>query len=361
MSQQSGLRPRKRFKRLAKFAARGVVVLLGLVFGLVVGLEMIDRTVLIEEISVPEELAQQGYTPSVVAYRILTELKQIDARATTTRTRPQVGLSNTQVEVTLPVGANISLSSIIAYFRSRFGYPQTRLRGGIVVSDSQDPKCAVAGCYTFFVNIDGRQSYFFSSTYPKNEVRELIHETSLGAVARLDPYLLANYFFACSDVQEPNHYQRARAYAEIALRQAPPDDDAWAMTLLGMIQNQSHNWQAATSYFDLVLTQRPGFAPALNSRCWARAHIQGRAADAVADCRAALAQNPRSYETFDSLAVAFAETGQQRPALVASRCAIQLGPEIAHLQQTYDDLHQRFPSVSVGSASDSECASLYRS
>src|SRR5690606_25254560 len=112
--------------------------------------------------------------------------------ATTTRPRPELSLASGRVDLSLP-GVNISIGSIIDYFRARLGYPQRRLRGAIVVSGSAAAECA-EGCYDFHVDLEGhlrnRRAHIVA-TAPQSEINRLISTVALQAGEHIDPYLLA--------------------------------------------------------------------------------------------------------------------------------------------------------------------------
>ena len=193
-------------ERMIVYGARTFAVAVGLIVGTVTTVEFMDSTIVIEEISVPSELAQQGYTPSVTAYEILKEWRNVDSVATTTKRRREIGFNRGQVELSLP-GFNVTIGSIVDYFKTKLGVSKERLRGGIVATTSLEPGCE-EGCYIFLLSLDGRRPEQFAVKRPKSEIDGLIREAARGAVEKLDPYLLANFHYARG---EPTPTPRTRA------------------------------------------------------------------------------------------------------------------------------------------------------
>jgi len=352
------------FDRTISLAARLFAVALGFAVGAVVAFELTDASVTIDEMSVPSDLANQGYTPSVVAHEILDEWANISTVATTTKRRQEISLGHGQVELSLPA-VELSIGSIVDSFRSRLGFPQEHVRGGIVNTVSTDPKCA-NGCYTFLLDLDGPTPDHFSITEPKENINQLIREASRLAVEKLDPYLLANYYYASKPADEPNREQEVYRLVAVVLATKPSDDDTWAYTLLGAMLNKQERWPEAVSNFNNALAIDPHFAPALNSRCWAKAHIPGEVGDAIVDCRAALGFDPDSFETMDSLAFALEQNNQRGAAFDLIRCALRVeqrappAKRSGSVEQTYARLRLSAPNARSPEPTEAACKAITR-
>lgn len=350
-------------ERSVALVARLFAITLGLVVGAVVAAEITDNTIIVEEISVPAELAQRGYTPAVVAYRILDEWRLIDETATTTKRRREVSLSHSQVELALP-GFDLSISSIVDYFKAKLGRPRQRLRGSVVMLDSEAPECA-EGCYTVFVDLEGPTPAHFSRAAPKRDVEALVRGAARQAVETLDPYLLANFYFAeGKQVQEDANAQLAREgeirrILAIVLSSAPADDDPWAHTLIGVMLNARQDWAAAIPHLDDALRLDDAFASALNSRCWAKAHLPGQAQAAIADCRRALQINERSFETMDSLAFALEQAGAVEQAFEIIKCARRISAGAPSVEASYSRLLEALPRANTATPTEGACDALF--
>lgn len=331
------------------FAATVLIVLL-------LWLEARDTAIMIDEISAPEELTDRGYTDSLIAHQILSEWKMIDATATTKKRRKEIGLSRGQVDLAMP-GINLSVRSVADYFRSKFGLKQERLRGGLVVVDSELPQCA-AGCYAFHVDLDGSTpKHFVVGPRPRAEIELLVREAARKAVEFLDPYLLANFYFSSKSEDEPTGASEIDRLVDVTLRTKPASDDPFALTLRGAMYNRQQNWAAAIVEFDRALDLDSDFASAINSRCWAAAHIPGRTAEAIRDCRSALRLDRDSFETMDSLAFAMEKDGQTEAAFLVIKCARQISDRAPSVETTYARLKGAVPGASTKRPTREECAS----
>jgi hypothetical protein len=334
-----------------KWAIRVFAIVVGAVVGTVVAVEIADTDIVIEEISAPAELIQAGYTPSVVAYQILREIEHVDRVATTSKRRPEVGLGRGQVELSLPV-LNISIGSIVDYFKTKLGVPRRRLRGGIVNSDYRDGEC-VYGCYAILLYLDGSSPKHFSVIGPKYEVDKLVREAARKAVETIDPFLLANFYYA-SRTAEPD------AGSEIQRLTTDSPEDPWIVTLQGMMLNRSQKWAEAIPYFDRALALNSGHAPAFNSRCWAKGHLPGQAVAAIEDCRTGLRLDPRSFQTMDSLAYALEQSGQLDQAFIAIKCAKRISGNNGDVETTYQRLLQKVANASAELPTDRACQLVFQ-
>lgn len=330
----------------------------GVVVVLVVLAEARDDSVVVEQMSVPAELEKMGYTPTLVALQILEEWGTISHGATTTKQRPGVpesSLDPGQVEIPVPA-VNISISSIVDYFKSRWNIPQRRLRGGIVAVASDAPECS-AGCYTFRISLGGPGLLTVPRARPTNEIDALIKDASRLALEHIDPYLLANFYFASGD-RDPLLENEIRGLLEKVLTTNPTSDDIWAHTLTGVLYNRHQQWAEALPHFDRALQIDSDFAPALNSRCWARAHIPGGAETALPDCRAALRQNDGSFQTMDSLAFALDLAGETDAAYALIRCARRVSEGNGDVEATYERLREKLRAAEQAMPTEAECAAF---
>ncbi len=328
----------------------------GAVVVLVVLAEARDDSVIVEHMSVPAELEQMGYTPTLVALQILEEWNTISSGATTTKKRmgaPEFSLDPGQVEIPVPA-VNISISSIVDYFKSRWNLPQRRLRGGIVAVASDAPECA-ARCYTFRISLGGPGLLTVPRARAASEIDELIKDASRLALEHIDPYLLANFYFASRDPLLENESHRLLG---LALSTKPTSDDIWAHTLTGVLYNRHQQWADALQHLDRALRIDSDFAPALNSRCWARAHLPGQAQAALPDCRAALRQNHDSFQTMDSLAFTLDLAGETDAAYALIRCARRISGGNRDVEATYERLRAKLRAVEQAPPTEAECAAI---
>lgn len=344
-------------ERIVALTARAFWIVAGVVLAVILMIEINDRAVIIEEISVPAELADRGYTPSVVAHQLLEEWRVIDETALTTRRRREIGLGSGRVDLAVP-GFNLSLNTIVDYLKNLIGAPRERVRGGIVAIQSQAPECA-EGCYTMFLSLEGRSVRRLSLTAPATlGVEEIIRRSSRAMMEELDPYLLANFYYSADPAREPARESEMLRLIDVVLAEPPARDDPWALTLLGVYHNRNQRWAEALTHLDRALQLDRTLAPALNSRCWAKGHLPGRAEEAIADCREALRLNPDSYQTMDSLAYALEQTGDRARAFRVILCARRISEGDPDIETTYARLRTALPNADATPPDEAACAAL---
>lgn len=340
-----------------KLIANGLVSLLWFTVGVgivwIIAAELSDQSVVVEEIAVPSELEVQGYTSSVVAYQIVDEWREINRVARTERPRRAMNLAYGQVDLTIP-GVNISLESIIGYFKDKLGVRESRLHGGIVVNELGEPNCAV-GWYRFHMDVEGVRRAHVVRCRPKAEIHWLIQDVAVATGEAIDPYLLANYYYSAKSPEcaSSTCEDKIEALIEIALNERPTEDDPWAHTLRGAMHNRAHRWAEAVPHFDRALQLRPHHRSALTSRCWARLHLDQLDA-AIADCRTALRLNNQSYESMHNLAEALKRKGDDRGAFAVIRCAVRLAPDRTDIGDLHEELRARLAVRDVA-ATAQEC------
>ncbi len=286
--------------------------------------EFRSNSILIEEISVPSELADRGYNPQFVAHQILAEWKFIDQHAPTQKRRKEITLSSSAVDLNLP-GSDISMRALTGYVKERLGFRIERLRGGIVRVDSDYSEC-FGQCYQLHFVLDGfRRTRDESDVFPADQLDALISQASRRALEKLDPYLLANFtYFEGGDDRaldaRMEQEREALRLIDVVLDTAPRDEHPWAYTLRGIIERRAGDFDAAIGSFEAALQIDPQFASALNSRCFALAK-NNRAGEGIGDCRKAARLNPSSWQTLHSLAYAYARDAQIDSATTALACA----------------------------------------
>ncbi|HWA01543.1 MAG TPA: tetratricopeptide repeat protein [Caulobacterales bacterium] len=336
---------------------RAFFIVLGGVFSVAFGFEVSNQAPVVDDISVPQELDERGYTPTVVASRILSEWHTIAAVAQTTKTARNTRVPATkqlqegQADLALP-GLNVSIGALADYFKSKAGIRQDRLRGSIVISESAAPQCANTHCYTFFLTLNGQPMRTLAD---RPDIEPLLRDAARLMVENIDPYVLDNFYLHSTVDAEPDRRAEMQRLTTILLRSSSAEERGWANALQGVMLNRDHLWDQAIPYFDRALALDPNNYSAYNSRCWAKAHIDGQARSAIADCRAGLRINPRSEQTLDSLAYALEKDGQLDLAFKTIRCArrITRGAD-ADIETTYHHLLELHPKPAP-EPSDAEC------
>jgi tetratricopeptide (TPR) repeat protein len=175
--------------------------------------EVRSGPIIIDLIEVPKDLAEQGYTPIVMAQRLHSEIAKLGG-TNTMRTALEEGfeVGGSQIDFAVP-SAGVSFRNIVRYVRQQIGRPESRLRGEIVrerttklvsrpaSDDSLDSDLdAPAATQVEKIRIllrtaDGRAASEVSVS-TMADFPALIHKAALAAANLADPYLLATFWFS---------------------------------------------------------------------------------------------------------------------------------------------------------------------
>jgi tetratricopeptide (TPR) repeat protein len=102
--------------------------------------------------------------------------------------------------------------------------------------------------------------------------------------------------------------------------------------------------------YDQALRLKPTDASALNGRCWARAETNTALDAALADCNAALAQQPHEADFLDSRAFVYFRLAQYDKALADDDAALKIDPKQAATRYVRGLAKHRLGDVAGGDA-----------
>src|SRR5437588_2996280 len=159
------------------------------------------KSVVIDPIDMPKDLAEKGYTPLAVAQRIAAEIRGIQ-RVARLKGRLEVGfeLSSAQIDFTVP-SAGISYRGLIRYFRQLLRQPEQRVQGEIVrertttrlIGDEISHDVDVVR-----INLRTRDGHVTSSNLSitsEEELPTLFRKAAFEIASLVDPYLVATFRF----------------------------------------------------------------------------------------------------------------------------------------------------------------------
>jgi tetratricopeptide (TPR) repeat protein len=148
--------------------------------------EMRRKLVIVELIDVPEDLSKKGYSPAVVAQRIVAEITSL-RRAARIRGRVEEGLElgASQLDFTVPT-AGISYRNIIRYARQLFRRPEERISGEIV-QESEAIRMVLR-------TRQGRATSPGLRVATENEIAKLFEKAAFEVATLVDPVLVATYW-----------------------------------------------------------------------------------------------------------------------------------------------------------------------
>lgn len=253
------------------------VVLLGFLVAVLTAMlvAVFRDTVLVEPIGAPQELVQRGYTPQVIAYRLMDEVMAIRLEYKSMKEGRAITADWTQADIQIPT-TGISFKSFLSEVRRLFGIPETRI-GGEITRDEDVLRLRLR----LHQPGNHRHTQLVRSAHGLDE---LLHLGGQDLIRSTDPYLLAFYLFN----RDP---RTAIALIEYCIANAPADDDPWAYNLWGLVHLIQGRDRQAREMLLKALALRPDFPPAYNNLGLAHT-FRAEYAEADAAFQKALTINP---------------------------------------------------------------------
>jgi len=304
-----------------------IVILTTLLF-IILCKELIGNTVVIEAIHVPAGLSDRGYSPEVLASRLLDEIlniyeksitlkigesisvKGIGAGASRTeRERRMVSAGWEKTDIEVPT-MGLSLKSMVRYVREFLGLEETRIQGEITHSKKG---------MTLRLRIVNRGKLADLQVGSEAELNKLIQLGAEEVVKATDPYALATYFsFFNSD--------KAEEMITHCLRNPPPEDDVWAINLHGIIRlDEKRDIFGALKSVKEALLLKPNWGVPYHN--WGRILLyENKPEEAVNKFKEALNYGVKTPILFHDLGVALLMSGRRTDAVSNFKRAIKIEP-----------------------------------
>jgi tetratricopeptide (TPR) repeat protein len=338
---------RRAGKRLAtsgtvSWAALGSVATF-LFVGYVLVWNFMDKSIVIEQISVPKALADEGYTPTVTAQKLHDAVEDIVVRARSHRNHETVELSAERPDFVVPsVGLSMSAvargmltslhlsaqPSISGDLTSRKGQFQLTIRmngnvvfGGGAGARSPNPETLIAASARAVLE---RTSPFFlaaSETDPQAARREI--DSIIARLPQSDENVREAYNLRGTIFRRMNDSPRARA-AYLRCAELYPDYPVPHYNLGNMLLDDHRVSDAIEEYSQAIRLDRSynkpynGLGDALKAR--------GQAADAIAAYKIAIRLDPGDPEVHDSLGELLRDLNRLDEAAAELSAASKLDP-----------------------------------
>lgn len=248
-----------------------VVALIALVFAFI--REVRRDSVLLESFAAPKELVEQGYTSTVIAEKMLDEIRAIDRGSASVKARRSLEFGETLPDIQIARGG-LSMKSIVRYARRLFDLPDASIGGEIVRRGA-----------TLRMTIRTRDRYgtqVVEVNRGDGDADALLRDAGRAIFRTTDPYILASYLYSQEEDAGSENFPETLAAIDYVLEHPPESDDVWALMLRGNVRS-----------------------------------VQGRPEDAIVDYRASLARDP--VRARGNLALALMAAGQRDEALAYTR------------------------------------------
>ncbi|MBE7186620.1 MAG: tetratricopeptide repeat protein, partial [Methylobacterium mesophilicum] len=207
--------------------------------------------VVVEAISVPSALNDQGLTADVAASRIWDGLQDVAVRAGSSKETIKAIPNSRRVEFSFP-DSGFSIESLVYHLRRLFNAYETRIGGEITCAESN---CDRSGMQLRLRVIRG-DTIDIVDLPPMGTMseRDYFDKGAAEVMAYLDP------FIAISAAAEDQPVRAAALARRMIL--AGNKDAKWAYNLIGLIRAKSGDMAAAIPEFRGALALDPGFLPA---------------------------------------------------------------------------------------------------
>jgi tetratricopeptide (TPR) repeat protein len=233
------------YSALVKFALWLPGVAIAVLIGALLIKSLTDRTIAIEPISVPKELADRGYTSEVAANRLHDAMTQFVATANSRIGTAKIALQGELPSINVPT-VGISLDSILGSIRTLLGNTRHRSISGEFTVESK--------LLWLRLRMDGRE--FYSSMHGRELERpdDLLADATPAVFGVVQPYLVA---LSLSDKPA-----QALENAETTIAILPESDEnvAWLYNLEGNLYRENKDNRAATKAFKKASDLSPRLA-----------------------------------------------------------------------------------------------------
>jgi tetratricopeptide (TPR) repeat protein len=274
--------------------------------------------VIIEPISVPRVLADNGYTPEVAGRRLRDALDEYALEAGSVMKGPTISPRDELPNIVVPK-IDISLDTILSSIRTILHYrDRLDVSGELVFRDNLAwPR----------LRVDGREAYTSPIGFEVEKFDELLVAAAPAVMEQIRPYLVASTIYV-SDKKKAIE----KADEIIAAFPASDVNVQWAYVLKGLyvLEGQLFSQQDYAEAEDFLRTAiRLNNANAMAHYNYGRLlRKEGRSEDAIAEFRRVIKIDPTLWFVHDSLGFALAEQDKLDDAIVEEKRAIKIDPKL---------------------------------
>ena len=279
-------------------------------FSLVTYKEINKNAVIIEPFEVPKMLATQGFTGQAIANKFIDQINFIRNRASTTIQSFQftAACMETQAEIHFPKGGEF-LESILTNIKNYFGDDTTRIIGEVVLRNDR---------LHVTTRVSGKPAKTFSGQL--DELDAVLRQSAEHIYQYTQPYILASYLYDVDKI-------RSIEIIHHILRRPPPEDDAWAYNLWGLILFDQKDFAGAIAKYQKALSfSIKGVGAHVHAyNNWGLAlKVQGEYAEAIARYRKAVDLDPTHVQAYNGWGRALEDQGDYPAAIARYRQAIEV-------------------------------------
>jgi tetratricopeptide (TPR) repeat protein len=233
--------------------------------------ELRRNTVFLDPIDVPPSLSMRGYSPAVVAERLLDALLAMQRKAPALKELRGVDASAALVDLQVP--DRFSVQAIVRYVHRLLRIPEAHI-GGEITREGDS--------YELTLRSRDRRSATIVGVHRSVDLGTLLAAGAEDVLRVVDPWILAHHYFAHETRAQPPEFTRTLATLEHMLQHAPAAERPWALNMQGICLMQQRQLPQAIDRFREAVAAGPhlpfihqNWANALDLLGWfdeARAH-----------------------------------------------------------------------------------------
>ena len=290
-----------------------IVALAALVYAIV--RELRRKPVFLDPIDVPRNLATHGYSPAVVAERLLDALASMQREASTPT--ELLGMDSSAALVDLQAPGRFSLQAIVRYIHRLLRIPETHIGGEITREDDS---------YELTLRSHDHRAVTVVGVHRNAEIKNLFALGAEDILRVVDPWILAHHYFEQETREQPREFARTLATLEHMLNHAPAAERPWALNMQGICLMQQWQLPEAIERFREAAAAGPQL-PFVHQN-WANAlDRMGRFDDARTHRVRALEIPARTAKLIANNAINASLLHRHAQAVTLARRALALAPE----------------------------------
>jgi tetratricopeptide (TPR) repeat protein len=273
------------------------------------------NTVFLDPIDVPRALNTRGYSPTVIAERMLDALSAM--RRTTPALAELRGVERDATAVDLHMPGRFSLQGAARYFHRLLRTPEIHVGGEITRE---------AGVYELTLRCRERSGASIVGVHRSADIANLLAMGAEDVLRIIDPWVLAHHYFALESREPGSEFPRTTDTLEHMLGHAGAAERPWALNLQGICLMQQKRLDEAIDCFEKGAAAGPQL-PFIHQN-WANAlDLMGRYDEARAHRLRALGIPGRTAPVIAGNAIIASMLHRHDQALALARRALALAPE----------------------------------
>ncbi|MDQ2963447.1 MAG: tetratricopeptide repeat protein [Pseudomonadota bacterium] len=277
--------------------------------------ELRRNTVFLDPIDVPHLLAVRGYSPAVVAERLLDSVLAMQRKAPTLKELR--GVDSCAALVDLQVPARFSLQAIVRSIHQLLRIPEEHI-GGEVTREG--------ACYELTLRRRDLFSVTIVGVHRRADIQSLLAAGAEDVLRAVDPWILAHHYFAQETTEQSPEFTRTLATLEHMMQRAPAAERPWALNMQGICLMQQRQLPQAIERFRDAVAAGPQL-PVIHQN-WANAlDLMGRFDEARAHRVRALEVPARTTDLLANNAINASLLHRRDQALALARRALALAPD----------------------------------